>query len=125
MVASSSSAALAAAENNNSNNSGGGGHHASARGKALWFLARARLMTVVRLGVAARLGGAVHETLEGSLTASVGRGDSGASASGGGGGAGGGGSRLGGIGLSRLVSEGKTIGEALAEKAEKERRSQV
>jgi len=107
-------AAAAAAENNKNT---GGGHHASARGKALWFLARARLMTVVRLGVAARLGGAVHETLEGSLTASFGRGDSGVS--------GGGSSRSGRSGLARLVSEGITIGEALAEKAEKERRSQV
>ena len=110
-AASSSSAALALAGNNQAG--GGGGHHASARGKALWFLARARLMTVVRLGVAARLGGAVHETLEGSLTAassSIGRGRSRSS---------------GGSGLAQLLSEGKSIGEALAEKAEKERRNQV
>lgn len=120
-VAGAAASEATAAENNKTGGGGGGGghhasHHASARGKALWFLARARLMTVVRLGVAARLGGAVHETLEGSLTASVGRGDSG-SVSGGGGGR----SRSrGSSGLAQLLSEGKTIGEALAEKAEKE-----
>lgn len=109
-------AAAAAAEDNSGG--GGGGHHASARGKALWFLARARLMTVVRLGVAARLGGAVHETLEGSLSASVGRGGSVD-------GSGVGGSRSRSSGLVELLSQGKTIGQALAEKAAAEKEEEA
>ena len=56
----------------------------------------------------------VHETLEGSLTAtsSIGRGFSGSGRS----------RSRDNSGLAQLLSEGKSIGEALAEKAEKEQR---
>ena len=71
-------------------------------------------MTVVRLGVAARLGGAVHETLEGSLsTSSLGGMSMSMNMSSKG-------SRRRSSGLAELLSSGKTIEMALAEKKEAE-----